>query len=202
MFITIDGPDGVGKTTVANLLVQKIQNAALQAVYTAEPSKLETGVEIRRILREGTPEEAEKLADLFVEDRRLHLAKEIEPWLQQGIYVVCDRYKYSTISYQQLQGGADVEKLIEMNADFLKPDIAFILNVADADILLNRIDGRQQQKEIFETKATLEVVVKIYKEMKTRYFPQENIVEILLGAEETPDQIAEKMWQVVKKAKQ
>lgn len=202
MFITIDGPDGVGKTTVANLLVQKIQNAALQAVYTAEPSKLETGVEIRRILRDGTPEEAEKLADLFVEDRRLHLAKEIEPWLQQGIYVVCDRYKYSTISYQQLQGNADVEKLIEMNAGFKKPDIAFILNVADADILLNRIDGRQQQKEIFETKATLEAVVKIYKEMKTRYFPQENIVEILVGAKETPDQIAEKMWRVVQKEKQ
>lgn len=201
MFITIDGPDGVGKTTVAQLLVKKLQQAGLQAVYTAEPSKQSTGMEIRRILKEGTPQETQKLADLFVEDRRLHLEKEIVPWLQQGFYVICDRYKYSTISYQQLQGDTAVEKLIQMNSGFLKPDIAFILNVKNADILLRRIEGRGEQKELFETKATLQAVVKIYKEMKKKYFPDENILEVLLDGGETPEQISEMLWQEVKKEK-
>ena len=195
MFIAIDGPDGVGKTTVARKLVQRLKEAGKGAVYTAEPTQLHTGREIRRILQQGTPAEQAGLAELFIEDRRQHLRYEIAPRLAKGVFVVCDRYKYSTISYQQLQGDNDVEELVRMNSEFRVPDFAFIINAASADVLLGRIEHRAAEKEIFEDRDTQEAVMQIYREMKTAYFPDENIIEILVGEKDTPDDVVDVLWQ-------
>ena len=175
MFITIDGPDGSGKTSLARLVAQKF-SLRCDAVYTAEPTDSPLGREIRRILKSGTKEEQLTLTDLFVRDRESHINDFIIPELEKGKIVVCDRYKYSTVCYQQLQG-IDVSRLIDLNKGFLKPDYAFILSVDDADVLVKRIIDRNEEKDFFETKALIKQTIKIYNKMK-QYFSDENIIMI------------------------
>lgn len=170
MFITLDGPDGTGKTSLAHALKNEIHNT----VYTSEPTDGALGKEIRRILKSGTREEMKTLTSLFLEDRKEHLNQIVIPALKENKTVICDRYKYSTVCYQQIQG-EDKNELIELNKDFLKPDYAFILLADDSSLLLERITDRGQDRDQFETRAILERTIDIYRQMSL-YFPTENII--------------------------
>lgn len=184
MFITIDGPDGVGKTTISKALVDLLneKSPTPKAVYTSEPTDSELGQKIRAILKSSKSEEIAKLAELFVEDRANHV-QDILSWLKNGKTVVCDRYKYSTIVYQQLQG-ENIEKLIAMNSPFREPDFAFVLNVENVDTLLAHISKRGLERDLFETSLTLRDAIKLYNDIKNHY---ENAIYI--DAEQEPDRI-------------
>lgn len=177
MFITIDGPDGVGKTSVAKELVEAVNRAAGRqlALYTAEPTQSELGRKIRRILQSNDPAEQQKLTEYFVENRGEHV-KEIAAQSREGHIVVCDRYRYSTVVYQHMQG-EDISKLVALNADFLRPDYSFILNVDSVDVLLSHIAFRKNTTEMFETEDILQKAITLYNEMNS-YFPHDNIVFI------------------------
>ena len=90
----------------------------------------------------------DELTELFVKDRKEHLEKTIIPFLnsteEDTNIVICDRYYYSTISFQGAQG-IEIQELIEKNKDFLKPDITFILDV-EPDVALKRIEYRKKEK--------------------------------------------------------
>jgi dTMP kinase len=175
MFITIDGPDGTGKTSLARLVAYKL-SLRRDTVYTAEPTDSPLGRRIREILKIGTKEEQLMLTDLFVQDRESHINDYIKPELEKGKIIICDRYKYSTVCYQQLQG-VDASHLIELNKGFLRPDYAFILSVDDVDVLINRIIDRNKEKDFFETKALMQQSIEIYNKMQL-YFPDDNIIFI------------------------
>ena len=193
MFITIDGPDGSGKTTAAKLLAQSLCRDVATTHYTSEPTSSPTGRLIREILAEGG-ERASMLTELFVRDRAEHLRDYILPLSEQGDIVVCDRYKYSTMVYQQLQGESP-DRLLSLNGHFAAPDIAFILTVSDVDILLGRIGGRGLEREVFETRETILRSLDLYAKMP-EYFPGENIVYI--SAEGTPEDTAAQMYDAIR----
>lgn len=175
MFITIDGPDGTGKTTVAHSLVKKLQEKSFPAIYTSEPTDSPLGVRIRQALKDGGAD-LPLLTDLFIQDRRNHVEGFILPQMQQGKTIICDRYKYSTICYQHLQG-EPIEKLIAMNAPFPSPSLAIILYSEHVDTLLNRISKRGLDKDLFETRGILEKSIRLYKEMP-HYYPDETFAYI------------------------
>lgn len=154
MFIVIDGADGTGKTTFAKALVNGLENS----VYTCEPTK-------------PIPDD-DDLLDFFIQDRKEHQIQ-INQWLSEGKHVICDRYKYSTIAYQQLQGHS-VTRLIEINDEFLKPDVAFIL-IKDIDTLMNNIKKRGEPIERFEVRETQIKVLNMFKKMP-EYFIDEKII--------------------------
>lgn len=179
-FIVIDGLDGCGKGTQAKLLANYIfdRDKKNHIFITREPYNSEHYAEIRRLLKEGVnPEDnAELLAELFVKDRRAH-AELISSFLNRGIHIVCDRYKYSTFAYQQAQGIA-LEKLIEMHKGILTPDLAIILDVL-VDVILKRIvkDGNRDYKEVFEQKDFQEKLREIFLSLPAA-LPNEKIVFI------------------------
>ena len=154
-FIVIDGIDGSGKGMQAKLLADYLfgRKKKNHIFLTREPYNSEYYAEIRRLLKESVnpKDNAGLLAELFTKDRKVH-AELIEEFLSRGIYVVCDRYKYSTLAYQQTQG-VPLAKLIEMHKGILVPDLAIILDVP-ADIALERVlkDGNRSHKEVFEQK--------------------------------------------------
>ena len=157
-FIVIDGNDGSGKGEVISRLINYLSKSHT-VISTLEPSTSEYGKRIREILSNdkdplnGTDE----ILDLFIKDREYHVTNEILPALQNDdTIVVCDRYYYSTIVYQAAQG-IDVNRLIELNKDFLKPDLAFILDLP-TEVSLNRISLRGQPKEKFEQKDFMEKI--------------------------------------------
>ncbi|MCM1133955.1 MAG: dTMP kinase [Clostridium sp.] len=175
MFITIDGPDGVGKTSVAMELIEAINREAGRelALYTAEPTQSSLGKKIRRILQSGEPEEQRRLTEYFVQNRGEHV-EEIAGQIRSGHIVVCDRYRYSTVVYQHMQG-EDISKLVELNQDFLRPDYSFILNVKSVDVLLSHIAIRKNAAELFESEEILQRAIALYNQMEA-YFPGDNIV--------------------------
>ena len=101
-FIVLDGLDGSGKGTQVKLLANYFfdRDKKNHIFLTREPYNSEYYEEIRRLLKSGLNphDNAERLAELFVADRRVHAAL-IESLLSQGIDVVSDRYKYSTLAY-------------------------------------------------------------------------------------------------------
>lgn len=175
MFITIDGPDGTGKTTLSKELVQRLNQLDIPAVYTSEPTNSPLGKRIRQILRDGGAD-AGRLTELFVQDRKEHIEDFIAPKTNEGQIVICDRYKYSTICYQHLQG-EPIERLLSLNRPFPSPDIAFILNVDSPDILLGRIEKRGLETEIFEKRPVILQTIALYRQMSS-FYPNDQIIPI------------------------
>lgn len=187
MFITIDGPDGTGKTTVAKALLPKLEAWGLPCVFTAEPTDTALGRHIRTLLREGAA--AGEMTALFVRDRAEHIRDFILPQTGAGRTVICDRYKYSTVCYQHLQG-EPLETLLELNSAFLSPDLAVILTAERAQVLLDRIGRRGGERDLFENRAVLERAIALYRDME-RFYPAERFLylDALRPVEETVAEI-------------
>lgn len=201
MFITIDGPDGTGKTTLARQLADRLQAAGIPAAYTCEPTDSALGQHIREILREGGYE-LSRLTDLFVEDRAEHIRDFIRPRCRRGDVVICDRYKYSTLCYQHLQG-EPIARLLALNAGFLAPDLPVILLAEDADLLLERINRRGQGSDLFESRRIIQRSIEIYRQMPC-YFPEEDFLYLnaALSPEETAGQLETKILEMLGKVKE
>ena len=190
MFIVIDGPDGSGKTTLSKKLVEEWKLNGVQSIYTFEPTYDSLpGIEIRSLMGIRKIEDIYAFADLFVDDRKEHLNSIIIPALARGENVVCDRYKYSALAYQQLQG-VDAEYLVDINKGCLVPDFIFILIPKCVDVILQRILNRAKEREIFEEREFLTQTLELYKKLPS-YFPNENI--IFLDAETTIEKNIEKI---------
>ncbi len=153
IFIVFEGIDGSGKTTQSKLLSEKIHGK-----YTYEPTDGYIGKYIRKILN-GKKCEKETLALLFAADRVEHVA-DIEQNLKKS-NVICDRYVYSSIVYQSIQG-IDLEFIVNINRFAKKPDLMIFLDV-DIEESFKRMGGRS--REIFENKDILEKVKKKYYEV-------------------------------------
>lgn len=181
MFVVIDGPDGSGKTTLAKQLTDRLNQEGTSAIYTCEPTfSSEAGQRLRNMMHTGEIGDVYQFADLFVEDRKTHIADLIEPMLAKGKTVICDRYKYSALAYQQLQG-VDAAYLVEINKPCLVPDIIFILIPQNPDILLERIKLRGITRDIFEKIEFLSNTLELYRRLPD-YFPDERIVFLDAGA--------------------
>lgn len=175
MFVVIDGPDGSGKTTLAKQLVAQFNREGASAIYTCEPTLFsKAGQKLRSMMRIGEIKDVYKFANLFVEDRKAHIIDLIEPALETGKIVICDRYKYSALVYQQLQG-IDTAYLVEINRSCLVPDAVFILMPRNLDVLLHRILTQRKTRDIFEENAFLGSALELYKRLPD-YFPKEHII--------------------------
>jgi len=152
IFIVLDGMDGSGKSDMMKLLHDYFsKNNKYNVLMTREPSDSKYGKEIRDILaNESDPNiNSDKMLELFIKDREEHLKNTIIPFLNrsnghEANIVISDRYYYSTIAFQATQG-LDLKMLVEVNKEFLKPDIAFILDVKP-EIALERIKTRKKEK--------------------------------------------------------
>lgn len=114
--ITLEGPEGAGKSTQCAALVQWLCKAGYDTVVTREPGGTELGGRIRQILLEtelNIASRAEIL--LYAADRAQHVEKLIAPALEKGQVVICDRYFDSTMAYQGYARGLGVEFVEHVN---------------------------------------------------------------------------------------
>jgi dTMP kinase len=122
-FLAIDGPSGVGKTTVTSLVAAKFTEVGMPSLATKEPT---TGG-IGQLAREGTHEYGGfALACLVTADRYHHLATQIRPALAEGTIVVCDRY-LSTSLVLQTGDGVPEDFIWQLNRYADRPDLTVIL---------------------------------------------------------------------------
>lgn len=136
-FITLDGPGGVGKSTTLGTLAELLRGFGSQVHTTAEPSTSALG-QFTRFHADQIHGHA--LACLVAADRYEHICNEIQPHLDRGETVVCDRYLASTLVVQQLDSVSE-RFLLGLNADILLPDLAVILT-ADPQAIRRRLTER------------------------------------------------------------
>lgn len=133
LFITFEGGEGVGKSTILTKLNDYLTQEGFQVIQTREPGGCELGINIRKLLleMESLSNKAELL--LFLANRAQHVEEVIAPALKKNQIVLCDRFTDSTIAYQGVARHLDmneVEKLCEFSTDGLKPDVTFLLDLS------------------------------------------------------------------------
>nr|WP_217356769.1 dTMP kinase [Ruegeria arenilitoris] len=153
MFLTFEGIDGSGKSTQARRLAESLEAVGHDVVLTREPGGSPGGEEIRRLVLEGDPDRwsAETEILLFTAARRDHLERTIEPALNAGKIVICDRFADSTRMYQGLSRG-DLRALVDQLHGLMigrEPDLTLLIDM-DPEIGLSRAKGRQGTEERFE----------------------------------------------------
>lgn len=133
MFLTLEGVEGSGKSTLQNALAERLEAAGLVVLRTREPGGCALGAQVRPLLLNA----GQTLTDraelfLFLADRAQHVADTVRPALEAGSWVLCDRYADSTIAYQGYGRGMDVAELQHLN-DFatggLWPDLTLLLDL-------------------------------------------------------------------------
>ncbi len=161
LFVLIEGLDGAGKSTQAQLLVDRLRGAGHDALYLKEPTNGPWGQKIRRIAthgRDGVTREEE--LSWFINDREEDSKQNIIPALITGKIVVMDRYIPSNMAYQGALG-FDVKVIAEKNRHFPQPDIAFFLDIKPEEGL-KRVEGRGGANIGFEKIGFLKKVYRIF----------------------------------------
>ena len=133
LFVSVDGGEGAGKTTVATALADRARDRGAEVVLTREPGGTPLGVTIRESLfRSDEPIGAWAEALLFLADRAEHVARVIRPSLARGAVVICDRFTDSTIAYQAYGRGLDLDLLQQLNraaTGSTTPNLTLLLDV-------------------------------------------------------------------------
>jgi dTMP kinase len=135
-FITLEGPEGSGKTTAALHLADWLSSRGIEVVLTHEPGGTPLGDEIRRIVlhMRGMSDDLDPRADalLYAAGRAQHVARVIAPALERGDWVVCARFADSSLAYQGAAYGNDMtemRRLQEFATFGLHPDLTLLLDV-------------------------------------------------------------------------
>lgn len=168
-FIVVEGLDGSGKSSQVDLLIDFLKKMGKEVIITKEPTMdSESGRKIKQVLRkEIVMDDPLELQKLYVQDRDEHLKNKVIPALKEGKYVVSSRYYFSTFAYGG-SDGLDVEMLVELNNNFLQPDISIIIDVP-AESCMKRIEGRGELKEYFEELEKLKKIREFYKSFPNRF---------------------------------
>jgi dTMP kinase len=136
-FVSIDGPNGVGKSTLIEAIKIKMESLGYIVYTTKEPTNTELGRFIRRFAEEHS---GISLACLVAADRYEHIVNEIVPELKKGRLVITDRYVLSSLILQEIYGVSDIF-ILNSNAEIIKPDLQLAV-FADEDVLQKRLSER------------------------------------------------------------
>ncbi|MHC9417489.1 dTMP kinase [Sphingomonas citri] len=133
-FLSLEGGEGAGKSTQARALAAALRERGVEAVVTREPGGSAGAEAIRALLLEGEPGRWSARAEtlLFAAARADHVEKVIRPALDEGRWVICDRFVDSTRAYQGVAGGiddADVLALHAFGSEGLRPERTFVLTL-------------------------------------------------------------------------
>jgi dTMP kinase len=165
-FVTTEGIDGCGKTTVAKFIHEWMKSKSIDAVYTVEPTTTWIGDSVKRGFSEGVNPFTEAM--LFMADRAHHTLQ-VESWISEGKVVVSDRYVDSTLAYQGaalLAAGMRnaIEWLKMASAPYVRvPDITILLQI-DPEVAMQRISNRSSRTK-FEEASFLAGVDEVYRSL-------------------------------------
>lgn len=163
-FITIEGIDGSGKSTMSQRIVDKIKERGFGVILTREPGGTDVSEKIREVILHNDIDSKTEVL-LFAASRREHIVKKIKPSLEKGIFVVCDRFLDSSIAYQAYGRGLDKQEILSINNYALggvKPDVTLYFDV-DVERGLARTQKRDDNNKLDRES------VEFYEKIKSAY---------------------------------
>ncbi len=148
MFIVLEGGEATGKSTVAEIVKQKLHEHNVDKVkLTREPGGTEFSEEIREIIMKHPNIDPETETMLFNAARRANIKEVIKPALEAGYVVISDRFTDSTIVYQGMMKGhkiSEVDMLNQIGSDGLVPDLTVVLDLP-SEVAMERMEKRGQE---------------------------------------------------------
>jgi len=194
VFITLEGGEGVGKTTQQALLAERLQREGYACVSTREPGGTALGEALREILLHGDP--LTPLAELFLyaADRAEHVQKCILPALAAGQVVVCDRFTDSTLAYQGYGRGLDLEKIRQLNhlaTGGLQPHLTLWLDLApEVGLARSRLGDKLEQEH-------LEFHRRVYRGFQALAAAEPQRI-VRIPGEGSPAEVATRIWAAIR----
>jgi dTMP kinase len=145
-FITFEGPDGSGKTTVATEVCARLKELGYDVIHTREPGGIAISEDIRSIILDpkNTMMDAKTEALLYAASRRQHLVEKVFPAVKEGKIVICERFLDSSLAYQGYGRQLGFDEVLSINLfaiDNTYPDLTVYLDV-DEQIGLDRLKDR------------------------------------------------------------
>ncbi len=145
-FITFEGPDGSGKTTVATEVCARLKELGYDVIHTREPGGIAISEDIRSIILDpkNTMMDAKTEALLYAASRRQHLVEKVFPAVKEGKIVICERFLDSSLAYQGYGRQLGFDEVLSINLfaiDNTYPDMTIYLDV-DEEIGLSRLADR------------------------------------------------------------
>lgn len=153
IFITFEGPEGSGKTTVIKEVEKDLLNKGYEVVLTREPGGIEISEKIRNIILDPDNDKMDDRTEalLYAASRRQHLVEKINPALKDNKIVLCDRFVDSSLAYQGYGRGIGIEEVFEINKfaiDNQMPNLTLFFDV-HPEIGMKRI-GKRNYKDRLE----------------------------------------------------
>lgn len=150
LFITVEGPEGAGKTTVLNLIAQELEAEGYPVVLTREPGGIPIAEKIRNIIldKNNTEMDAKTEALLYAAARRQHLVEKIIPAIEDGAIVLCDRFIDASIVYQGYARKIGVDEVFAINQFAVEnkmPDLTIYFDI-EPETGLARINQHRQSE--------------------------------------------------------
>lgn len=146
MFITFEGPDGAGKTTILSM----VANHFKEAMVTREPGGIDIAEQIRRVIlnKENTAMDPRTEALLYAAARRQHLIEKVKPALEEGKIVLCDRFVDSSLAYQGHARNLGIDEVWSINQfaiEELMPQLTIYFDI-EPEAGLKRINKNKDRE--------------------------------------------------------
>lgn len=143
-FITVEGPEGAGKTTIIDMLASNLAEEGYQVLQTREPGGIEIAEQIRSVIldKKNTKMDPRTEALLYAAARRQHLAEKVKPALDEGYIILCDRFIDSSLAYQGYARGLGIEEVYSINSfaiEGMMPELTLYFDI-DPEAGLDRIN--------------------------------------------------------------
>lgn len=199
MFITFEGPEGAGKTTILARIATRLKELG-EVLVTREPGGIKIAEKIRAIILDPEHIEMDERTEalLYAAARSQHYFERVAPALQQHKIVLCDRFIDSSLAYQGYARGLGIKEVLKINQfaiGNIMPDITILFDIEPA-VGLARIaanDTREINRLDKESLAFHEKVRAGYKEVAKMY-PERTII---IDADDKIEVVEEKVWQAL-----
>ncbi len=182
LFITFEGNDGSGKTTISKLTYEKLKDMGYPVVYTREPGGIDIAEQIRSVILDpkNTAMDARCEALLYAASRRQHLVEKVLPAIGEGKIVLCDRFVDSSLVYQGIARGIGIEEVYAINQFAIEghlPDATIFLSV-DFETGLSRVHSRGNQDRLDnESMEFHKMVAEGYEIIKERFHERMHVID-------------------------
>ena len=199
-FISFEGPEGAGKTTVIKEVYERLRNEGKQVILTREPGGIRIAEKIREIILDNDHQEmdAKTEALLYAAARRQHLVEKVVPALREGTIVLCDRFVDSSLAYQGHARGLGIDEVLSINEFAIgdtMPDLTVFFDI-NPEVGLARIAANEMREENRLDKESLhfhELVYDGYLELIRRYPERIQVTDASLSQE----QVKENVWKII-----